>query len=89
MTLAVTLLFGLLAATVTFGAHTSHRIETGQNAPMQGRAWTDAAFANADEPACAHALARARNTQGLSSEAAIAASTAMLRACHLVSSGRN
>lgn len=38
-------------------------------------------LAKADDPACAAALAKARDTRGLSAEAAVAAATAMLRAC--------
>lgn len=40
-------------------------------------------IAKADDPACAAALARAKTSRGLSGDQAVAAATAMLRACDI------
>lgn len=72
--LAALMLFAAIAVLVFVGVHP---------APAQASAQQAAAspIANADQPACTAALARARDTRGLPVEEAIAASTAMLRAC--------
>lgn len=74
--LAALMLFCMIALLVFVGLHA---------APVEAAAPRAAAspIANAHEPACATALARARDTRGLSAEDAIAASTAMLRACDI------
>ncbi len=54
-----------------------------QPASVQASTSASSPIANAHEPACATALARARDTRGLPAEDAIAASTAMLRACEI------
>jgi hypothetical protein len=74
VTLAALLLLGMIAVLVFVGLHP---------APAQASATPPLAspLANADNPACAAALAKARDTRGLPAEEAIAASTAMLRAC--------
>lgn len=72
--LAALMLFSVIALLVFVGVHP---------APAEASAHPVAAspIAKADDPACAAALTRARDTRGLSAEDAIAASTAMLRAC--------
>jgi negative regulator of sigma E activity len=72
--LAALMLLAVIAVVIFVGAQ-----------PASGQASTSATspIANAHEPVCATALARARDTRGLSAEDAIAASTAMLRACEI------
>lgn len=83
---AVAILFIGIAVVATVGVTplpqgASHAAAT--PVPGRGAVWTNAALADPKDPACAAALSRARQTQGLSSRDAIAASTAMLRACDL------
>lgn len=68
--MAVLVLVGLRPAPAEASAHTA---PTATTSPI----------AKAHEPACAAALSRARDTRGLSAQDAIAASTAMLRACDI------
>jgi hypothetical protein len=72
--LAALMLVAVIAVIVFLGA---------QPAPVQVSAAATSPIANAHEPACKAALARARDTRGLPSEEAIAAATAMLRACEI------
>lgn len=76
LALATLLLFGVIAILVFVGA---------RPAPAEASAHQPSTAASpltkADDPACKSALARARDTRGLSAEEAIAVSTAMLRAC--------
>lgn len=73
--LAALMLFGVIAVLVFVGVHP---------APAQASAHPAASpIAKAHEPACAAALDRARDTRDLPAEEAIAASTAMLRACDI------
>jgi len=74
--LAALMLFSAIAVLVFVGV---------RPAPAQASAHPVATspIANAHEPACAAALARARDTRGLPTDEAIAASTAMLRACDI------
>ena len=78
LTLAALMLFGVIAVLVFVGVHP---------APVQAQASpeqvTTSPVANSEKPACAAALARARDTRGMSARDAIAASTAMLRACDI------
>lgn len=77
--LAALLLFGAIAILVFLGVQPAPAEASAH--PAQPAAASP--IANAHEPVCAAALARARDTRGLSAEDAIAASTAMLRACDL------
>lgn len=73
--LAALVLLGAVAVLLVVGLHP---------APAQASApVATSPIVNADDPACAAALAKARDTRGLPAEEAIAASTAMLRACRL------
>lgn len=72
--LAALMLVAVIAVIVFLGV---------QPAPVQASSAATSPIANADRPACASALAHARDTRGLSAEDAIAASTAMLRACEI------
>ncbi|MBO9544127.1 hypothetical protein [Caulobacter sp.] len=72
--LAALLLFSVIAVLVFVGVHPAQA-----SAPQPAPAASP--IPKADEPACKAALARARDTRGLPAEEAIAASTAMLRAC--------
>lgn len=64
------LLLGAIAVLVFVGVH-----------PAPAEASAQQALSSANNPACAAALAKARDTRGLPAEEAIARSTAMLRAC--------
>lgn len=68
--LAALLLFSAIAVLVFVGVH-----------PAPAEASGPLALSSANNPACAAALAKARDTRGLPAEEAIARSTAMLRAC--------
>ena len=70
------LLLAALAVVVWFGAHPVPRVSASLANPK-----APPTLAKANDPACAAALAKARDTRALSAEAAVAASTAMLRAC--------
>lgn len=74
--LVALLLLAALTVVVWLGAHPVPRASA--SLPSPNAAPT---LAKADDPACAAALAKARDTRALSAEAAVAASTAMLRAC--------
>lgn len=72
--LAALMLFGVIAMLVVVGLHPAPA-EASSHQPLASP------LANADRPACAAALAKARDTRGLPADEAIALSTAMLRAC--------
>lgn len=75
--LAVLLLFAAIGLVILLGGQPAPAAQAAARDPV-GRTRT---LAKAGEPACAAALAKARDTRGLGAQAAIAASTAMLRAC--------
>jgi hypothetical protein len=76
LSLAALLLFGVIALFLLVGL---------RPAPAEASAHAAAApvAKAAQDPACAAALDRARDTRGLPADEAIARSTAMLRACHV------
>lgn len=75
--LAALMLFAVIALLVFVGVHPAPAEASAHTAPQAAAS----PIANVQEPACAAALAKARDTRGLSADDAIAASTAMLRAC--------
>ena len=71
---AALMLLGVIGDLVFVGLHPAPA-EASAHQPLAS------SLANADKPACAAALAKARDTRGLPADQAIAVSTAMLRAC--------
>lgn len=76
LALAALLLFGVIAVLVVVGVHPA---PAEASAPQPTRAASP--ITKAADPACQAALERARDTRALPAEEAVAASTAMLRAC--------